>query len=196
MFHVRPCSERLERQPLRDRLTVAIALIAARLSTSTSWVWDRRHDQHSGGADEEHVHSVPRRCDAVTGLGEPANYDQLLPVVATALGKERQSGQQVLAGGALTAGIFTARSTWTTGGVVIGQRVEPSEQLAHQGELLDALRKLSADSPLAPGARGSRRRPRHRPSVERVGRLVRPTGPCHGGRCGRRRSCARSAWWP
>ena len=48
-------------------------------------------------------------------------------------------GQQVLTWGALTAGVLAARSARAADGIVGWQRVQPSEQLTHHGELLRAV---------------------------------------------------------
>ena len=58
--------------------------------------------------------------------------------------EKRQGGQQVLTWGALAAGVLAARSAGAADGIVVWQRVQPSEQLTHHGELLRAVGERSA----------------------------------------------------
>src|SRR4051812_16516096 len=58
--------------------------------------------------------------------------------------EERKGGQQVLAWRALTARVLATGSAWAGDGVVVWQRVQSPEQVAHHRELLRALGKLAA----------------------------------------------------
>ena len=64
--------------------------------------------------------------------------------------EKRQGGQQVLTRRALTARVLTTRSTRAADGIVVRQRVQPSEQLTHHGELRGTI-----------GERGAVNEPRH-----------------------------------
>src|SRR5271170_2916796 len=58
--------------------------------------------------------------------------------------EKRQGRQQVLTRRALTARVLTTRSTRAADGIVVRQRVQPSEQLAHHGELRGIIGKPGA----------------------------------------------------
>jgi len=49
--------------------------------------------------------------------------------------EKRQGGQQVLTRRALTARVLTTRPARAADGIVVRQRVQPTEQLTHHGEL-------------------------------------------------------------
>src|ERR1700691_2416428 len=58
--------------------------------------------------------------------------------------EKRQGSQQVLARCALATRVLTTRSTRAAGGIVVRQRVQPSEQLTHDGELRGTVGELGA----------------------------------------------------
>jgi hypothetical protein len=58
--------------------------------------------------------------------------------------QERQGGEQVLPRTAFTPGVLTARAPRSARGLVVGQRVQPSEQVTHHGELLRAVGEPAA----------------------------------------------------
>ena len=88
--------------------------------------------------------TVVGRADLVAQLLEP------LAVGGRDLGvdgvQERQGRQQVLTRRAFTAWVLTTSATRTPGGLVVRQRVQPSEQLTHQGELRGRVGKRDAVS--------------------------------------------------
>ena len=93
-----------------------------------------------GGVEEVSVEQALRK--AVTVVSRAHLVAELLESLA--LGgrdqrgdgiEKRQGGQQVLTRRALTAWVLTARSTRAADGIVVRQRVQPSEQLTHHGEL-------------------------------------------------------------
>ena len=93
-----------------------------------------------GGVEEVSVEQAFRKT--VTVVGRAHLVAELLESLALAGGdlgvdgvEQRQGRQQVLTRRALTARVLTTGSTWATGGFVVRQRVQPSEQLTHHGEL-------------------------------------------------------------
>src|ERR1022692_1234641 len=93
-----------------------------------------------GGVQEISVEQAFRK--AVTVVGRAHLVAELFESLA--LGgrdlrvdgiEKRQRGQQVLTRRALTARVLTTRSTQAADGFLVRQRVQPSEQLTHHGEL-------------------------------------------------------------
>src|ERR1017187_5502926 len=102
-----------------------------------------------GGVEEISVEQAFRK--AVTVVGRAHLVAELLESLA--LGgrdlrvdgiEKRQGGQQVLTRRALTARVLTTRSTRAADGIVVRQRVQPSEQLTHHGELCGTVGELDA----------------------------------------------------
>src|SRR3984885_288531 len=93
-----------------------------------------------GGVEEVSVEQALRQAVTVVGrahlvaelLESPALGGRDLRVAGV---EKRQGGQQVLTRRALTARVLTTRSTRAADGIVVRQRVQPSEQLTHHGEL-------------------------------------------------------------
>ena len=102
-----------------------------------------------GGVEEISVEQAFRK--AVTVVGRAHLVAELLESLA--LGgrdlrvdgvEKRQGGQQVLTRRALTARVLTTGSTRAADGIVVRQRVQPSEQLTHHGELRGTVGELDA----------------------------------------------------
>src|ERR1700691_794773 len=102
-----------------------------------------------GGVQEGSVQQALRK--AVTVVGRAHLVTELLESLA--LGgrdqrvdgvEERQGRQQVLTGRALPARVLATGSTRAADGIVVRQRVQPSEQLAHHGELRGTVGELDA----------------------------------------------------
>ena len=102
-----------------------------------------------GGVEEISVEQAFRK--AVTVVGRAHLVAELLESLA--LGdrdlrvdgvEKRQGGQQVLTRRALTARVLTTRSTRAADGILVRQRVQPSEQLTHHGELRGTVGELDA----------------------------------------------------
>src|SRR5579859_5266211 len=102
-----------------------------------------------GGVEEVSVEQAIRK--AVTVVGRAHLVAELLESLA--LGgrdlrvdgvEKRQGHQQVLTRRALTARVLATGSTRAAGGMVVRQRVQPSEQLTHHGELRGTARELDA----------------------------------------------------
>ncbi len=88
---------------------------------------------------------------AVTVVGRAYPVAQLLESLALGgrdLGvdgvEKRQGRQQVLTRRALAARVLTTGSTRAADGIVVWQRVQPSEQLTHHGELRGTVGELHA----------------------------------------------------
>jgi hypothetical protein len=101
-----------------------------------------------GGVQEVAVEQAFRK--AVTVVGRTYLVAELLESLACGgrdLGvdrvEKRQGGQQVLTRRAFTAGVLATGATGAAGGLVVRQRVQPSEQLPHHGGLRDAVGELS-----------------------------------------------------
>src|ERR1700733_7656995 len=102
-----------------------------------------------GGVEEISVEQALRK--AVTVVGRAHLVAELLESVALS-GRDlrvdgvekRQGGQQVLTRRSLTARVLTTRSTRAADGILIWQRVQPSEQLTHHGELRGTVGELDA----------------------------------------------------
>src|SRR6204780_2401497 len=102
-----------------------------------------------GGVEQVSVEQALRK--AVTVVGRAHLVTELLESLA--LGgrdqrvdgvEERQGRQQVLTGRALPARVLATGSTRAADGIVVRQRVQPSEQLAHHGELRGTVGELDA----------------------------------------------------
>jgi hypothetical protein len=102
-----------------------------------------------GGVEEVSVEQAFRK--AVTVVGRAHLVAELLESLA--LGgryfrvdgvEKRQGRQQVLTRRALTARVLTTRSTRAADGIVVWQRVQPSEQLTHHGELHGTVGEVDA----------------------------------------------------
>ena len=93
-----------------------------------------------GGVEEISVEQALRKAVTVAGR---AHLAAELPESLAPGGRDlrvdgtekRPDRQQVLTRRALTARVLTTGSTRAAGGIVVRQRVQPSEQLTHHGEL-------------------------------------------------------------
>src|SRR5580692_1611576 len=93
-----------------------------------------------GGVEEISVEQAFRKTVAVVGRADlVAEVLEPLAPGGRDLGvdgvEKRQGRQQVLTRRALMSGVLTTRSTRAARGFVVRQRVQPSEQLTHHGEL-------------------------------------------------------------
>ena len=76
------------------------------------------------------AHLVAELLESLALAGRDLRVDRI---------EKRQGGQQVLTRRALTARVLTTGSARAGGGFVVRQRVQPSEQVTHQGELRGAV---------------------------------------------------------
>src|SRR5271169_2048965 len=102
-----------------------------------------------GGVEEISVEQALRKAVAVVGRAHlVAELLESLALGSRDLGvdgvEKRQGGQQVLTRRALTARVLTTRSSRAADGFVVRQRVQPSEQLTHHGELRGTVGELDA----------------------------------------------------